>query len=206
MSLDRRKFEQAVLYFVHECQNEHLGRVKLMKLLYYLDFDHLERHHRSVTGDDYIHLKHGPVPKSAREILDSMDGGTLCIEHVDVGAENQQHRFIPMVSYDLSVFSVEELETLRAVANRWRDTSSIGIEDASHRETPWLSTLDNQDVPKVTAFHRQPARRPSPETLDAMFRSIVSSLAAEGVTLDEEEARRWFNRAEERFFAPKSAQ
>lgn len=36
--LDERKYQRAILYFVAACNNEHLGKTKLMKLLYYLDF------------------------------------------------------------------------------------------------------------------------------------------------------------------------
>ena len=53
--------------------NKHLGKVKLMKMLYYVDFDHYERYGESITGDTYRKLQHGPVPKHADSILEAME-------------------------------------------------------------------------------------------------------------------------------------
>ena len=48
MPLNRTKFQHAVLYFLHKSNPAVMGRVKLMKLLYYLDFDHLSPSSSSV--------------------------------------------------------------------------------------------------------------------------------------------------------------
>jgi hypothetical protein len=48
---DREKLIQAILYFALNTQ--HLGKTKLFKLLYLLDFDHFRHTGRSVTGMEY---------------------------------------------------------------------------------------------------------------------------------------------------------
>lgn len=53
------KMEQAILYFCERINNVHLGKTKLMKLLYYLDFDHMEEYGTPVTGGTYKKLPHG---------------------------------------------------------------------------------------------------------------------------------------------------
>ena len=193
MALNRTRFQNAVLYFLHESNPAVMGRVKLMKLLYYLDFDHLERYRRSVTGDGYIHLEHGPVPRSAWDVIASMDGNMLCIEHEHIGLPNPRHVFKPLVPYDLSVFSDSERAVLISVNEKWRDATGAEIELASHQELPWLSTREKQEVPKITAFRRRPAEPPSPELREQMLQSIVSSLSKEGVDVPEEQARRIFD-------------
>ncbi len=54
-----KKMEQAILFFLEHINNVHLGRTKLMKLLYYVDFDHYEKYGRSITGAEYHKLPHG---------------------------------------------------------------------------------------------------------------------------------------------------
>ena len=46
-----------------------MGKVKLNKLLYYLDFVSFRDNGCSVTGDKYINKEFGPVPKSIDEML-----------------------------------------------------------------------------------------------------------------------------------------
>ena len=56
------KLQQTILYFLEHINNVHLGRTKLMKLLYFVDFNHFETHGKSVTGATYRKLPHGPYP------------------------------------------------------------------------------------------------------------------------------------------------
>lgn len=58
---ERQKLVEAVLYFATNVKK--LGKVKLFKLLYFLDFEHFRDTGRSVTGMDYVAWKMGPVRK-----------------------------------------------------------------------------------------------------------------------------------------------
>jgi len=205
MPLNQRKFREAVLYFVHTCNPDTLGRVKLMKLLYYLDFDHLERYRRSVTGDTYVHLEHGPVPKSSWNIIQDMDGSDIKVTEVDVGAANPRHNFAPLRDFDLSIFSESERQMLKAVSARWKYASTEAIRDASHREAPWMLTEMKADVPKDLALCRHPNSRPSPEFQEHLLQSIVSSMRQEGIEIPEDEARALFKQAEASFW-PEAAE
>ena len=49
----REKQKNALLYFIGHTNNSKLGKTKLLKLLYFLDFGFFEKHDRSVTGDVY---------------------------------------------------------------------------------------------------------------------------------------------------------
>jgi len=72
-SLDRDKYAEVLRYLLSsEANNDKLGKVKLMKLLYYADFDHYAAHRQSLTGDRYFKLPYGPVPSKAEEILEDM--------------------------------------------------------------------------------------------------------------------------------------
>ena len=63
-ALNRDKYTQALLYFITECGNEHLGITKLNKLFYYLDFISYRDRRTTVTGETYVHLSKGPLATS----------------------------------------------------------------------------------------------------------------------------------------------
>lgn len=60
VSHEREKMINAIIYFANHTR--HLGKIKLFKLLYLLDFEHFSQTGRSVTGLDYRAWKFGPVP------------------------------------------------------------------------------------------------------------------------------------------------
>ena len=66
------KLQQVILYFLEHINNVHLGRTKLMKLLYFVDFDHYEAHGVSVTGAAYRKLPHGPYPDKVEKLIAKM--------------------------------------------------------------------------------------------------------------------------------------
>jgi uncharacterized phage-associated protein len=188
MALQQDKYRQAILYFLHECDNQHLGVVKLMKLLYFLDFDHFERHRSAVTRDVYRRLPRGPVPARAKDILDDLVlDGEIVPRTVEVG-DYEQFRYDPQVPYDLSVFTDDERAVLRSVADRWRNASSTAIEQATHAELPWIVTAPYATIPYRLAFHRKRDRRLSPLDRDDMIHSAIGSQSLEGVELSYEEA------------------
>jgi len=153
-ALNMQKYEQAVLFFARTCNNTHLGSTKLMKLLYYLDFDHYEQYNEPVTGDAYFKYPHGPVPSSAETILDSMVGRGLLERGFPWRGPYKQHRVTPLVEYDLSVFTDTEREVLHRVCERWATATKQQIEDQTHREAPWLAVGDWEEIPYEYAYYR----------------------------------------------------
>src|SRR5262249_37224158 len=71
------KLQQVILYFLEHINNVHLGRTKLMKLLYFVDFDHFEAHGASVTGATYRKLPHGPYPDKIEKVIAKMETAGL---------------------------------------------------------------------------------------------------------------------------------
>jgi hypothetical protein len=57
----RKKLLHAVLYFATKVKNP--SKVKIFKLLYFLDFEHYRQTGQSVTNLDYFAYDFGPVPK-----------------------------------------------------------------------------------------------------------------------------------------------
>ena len=188
MALNLDKYRQTILYLLHECDNQHLGVVKLMRLLYFVDFDHFEQFRSSLTGDVYRRLPRGPVPSSAAAVLDDMvlDGEIVPLT-VEVG-DFKQYRYEPQVAYDLSEFCDGDRQILAAVVRRWRDVPSKEIEQASHDELPWLVTKPNEVIPYVLAFHRATPTRLTTQERQDMILSAIGSQSIEGVELSFDDA------------------
>src|SRR3990172_4909529 len=53
-TLNEGKLREAILYFVERANNIHLGVTKLMKLLYFADFDNCEQYGCTITGARYV--------------------------------------------------------------------------------------------------------------------------------------------------------
>ena len=125
--LDEHKLVNAILYFVTDPEIRDLGKTKLMKLLYFADFDHFEQYDQPITGARYIRLDHGPVPDDARNTMRNMlQSGDLTESKVAVGGYDR-FAYAASREFNPSVFTPEELETLRSDSrcsprstSRWR--------------------------------------------------------------------------------------
>ncbi|MGB2632132.1 MAG: hypothetical protein WBC48_04425, partial [Minisyncoccales bacterium] len=53
MALNRKKYQNAILYLCQKLKGEVRGKKKLAKLLYFVDFGLYEKDQKSVTGDIY---------------------------------------------------------------------------------------------------------------------------------------------------------
>ena len=153
---NQKKFKNAVLYFSKYCTPDTVGKVKLAKLLYYLDFDHFEKHGEPVTRAKYIHKSMGPVPDDFNaQIGEMIDEGLISIQYKDLGYVNLMELVVAHAEPDMTVFGEEEMETLQAVLQRWQSASGSRMSEQSHEEAPWKGTLCNEEVPYQLALHRQ---------------------------------------------------
>ena len=85
--LIKEKYKQVIPFLLNsDANNVRLGKVKLFKLLYYVDFDHFQEFKSSVTGDWYRKLPYGPVPVNAQDLLYEMRSEErIAIEKQPVG-------------------------------------------------------------------------------------------------------------------------
>src|SRR3989344_1268940 len=153
--INEKKYKNAILFFAQKIQNGSLGKVKLMKLLYFLDFDYFEKYGKSITGDEYLRFEHGPVPHAAKALLDKMSGKEIKIsKHKMPDGLNDQERIEALQEPDVSVFSPEEVLMLEEVASKWERFSGSEMKNASHGEAPWIATKPNDVIDYNLAYYR----------------------------------------------------
>jgi putative zinc finger/helix-turn-helix YgiT family protein len=132
------KFFEAIKYF---CFKERVFKTKLMKLLFYADFDHFKEYTVSITGARYARLPYGPVPDQFERwlaALTSDDGGIRKEE--DWNNEYPGEVFICDTSPDLSIFSPSELRVLAAVKEFFQSYNAKRLSDFSHNEKGYQET------------------------------------------------------------------
>lgn len=159
MKISLPKLKAIILYFGTYTDPKFLGKVKLMKLFYFLDFLHVKRFGAPVTYDSYINLEYGPIPSMIKNLIDTADddidnsliADTITVEKID---GSDIHRIIPTRKFtenDKKYFSDNELEILKKVCLRFGNKNTKEIVDASHNEAPWKKTKFMDTIPYTLA-------------------------------------------------------
>jgi uncharacterized phage-associated protein len=168
-TIDWHKYQQAILFILTSpANNRLLGKVKLFKLLYYLDFDHYQTYKLPITGDMYRKLPYGPVPRNGANVLSGMVAeGLIDMTTQQVGDYTQYVFKALHLPHTEETFSKTEIEVLYQVCLKWANHSTNEIVTATHGEAPWLGVEMGDEIPYSLAFYRR-------------------QLAGEGVADDEE--------------------
>lgn len=135
------KFVQTILYFAHHTQA--LGKIKLFKLLFLLDFEHFRQTGRSVTGMEYRAWRMGPVPAELVQQWDQPDD--VLRNAIKIVPEQiisySRDRVVPLQPFDARHFSKREMRLMESIAMEYRDTLSEGMIDVTHAENgAWCKT------------------------------------------------------------------
>lgn len=181
MRININKLKAILLYF--SLNTEHLGKVKLMKLIYFLDFMHVKKYGAPVTYDSYTNLKHGPIPSTVKNMIDDAEED---IEHSNLKdvinieiwrkgrTEKVMCKIVPTRKFsenDKKYFSETEFEILGKVATRFKESTADQIEEASHKESPWKDTKYLDQIPYSLAA-RDPDSEVSEEEIELLLKSL----------------------------------
>src|ERR1035437_7127831 len=119
VKINQKKYKNAIIFFAKRIQNGTLGKLKMMKLLYFLDFDFFEKYGKSVTGDEYLRFENGPVPRMAEKFLKSMNGKGITVKNKKVAPGYKDQQCIePLAAFDHALFSKEEIMMMEEVADK----------------------------------------------------------------------------------------
>lgn len=166
VSHEREKLINAIVYFARH--TKYCGKIKLIKLLYLLDFEHCRQTGRSVTGMDYLAWKMGPVPLDfyqeweggfSRDLADAID---IIPEKI---IDHTRETVVAKVNFDDRHFTKRELRIMTSLAEQLRDSYSKPMIDLTHAQLgPWEKIWDsgrgnNERIPYALAIDdRDPDR------------------------------------------------
>ncbi len=159
--VNQKKIEAILVYFSNFTNTRYLGKVKLMKLFYFLDFTHAKKYASPVTYDTYYNLEHGPIPSTIKNLVENVvDDPENALLKDTIGCEfpkgTKMCRILAKRNFtkeDASLFSETEMKVIEEVVKRFKNSSTEKIEAESHREAPWVETKLLQQIPYYLAAH-----------------------------------------------------
>ncbi len=157
MPLQRKKYQNAVLYLCQKLKGEVRGKKKLAKLLYFADFDFFEKYQKSITGDIYNAYPKGPLPSALSEIVDQLvSKKMLSVESVREWGEDYAPTeiFKCIGDPDTTVFDDKELKMLDRIVKRYGGLNGEQLAELSHAEAPYAATEPYQEIPYEFTYYR----------------------------------------------------
>jgi uncharacterized phage-associated protein len=154
---------QSVVYFAHTTRK--LGKTKLYKLLYFLDFQHFRDTGHPVTDLTYYAWKMGPVPKTLHEQIG--DGRAHEIFRTKVAFEQKRIGDREMLTvnalsaFDATHFTRRQLRMLDELSAKYRDSDAAEMIEQTHLENlPWhqiweVEKRKQAEIPYMLAARRQ---------------------------------------------------
>jgi uncharacterized phage-associated protein len=161
ISREREKLCQAIVFFAQNTRK--LGKTKLFKLLYFLDFEHFKLRGRSVTGSEYFAWPRGPVPKALFEEFENPGEDLLhCVQFSKIATQRGgMNKVTSKTKFDSRVFSRRELAIMKSLAERYLDSTADEMIEQTHLENrPWhqiyeVSGRRQAEIPYELALNRQ---------------------------------------------------
>ena len=124
---DPQAAREVVLWFL----NKHGGKLdilKLVKLIFLADREHLFRYGRTIVGGFYVAMQHGPVPSNLYD--DLKDAKQFPDKHpYDFSGEYQ---LTAKESFDEDEFSESELEILEMIDSEFGKMDPFKLRDLTH--------------------------------------------------------------------------
>lgn len=181
MKIPIPKLKAMMRFFGTYTDERLLGKTKLMKLFYFVDFEHTRKFGSPITYDDYYHLDHGPIPSVIKNLVDEVDddfdnatlSDTISIEQRDGSALKRISSARKFSEKDLKYFSDTEMQTMKAISKRFETATAKEIEKASHEEAPWQETRFGEKISYLLALKGAESNVKEEEV--SLFLNIVNS-------------------------------
>jgi uncharacterized phage-associated protein len=154
---DKEKFENVLLFFLEHSNNALLGKTKLMKLFYFLDFSFYQKYEKSITGAMYVHFKYGPIPSEGDTTLKELLKKKMitCVETRRGGYP--QKRYLAKEPFNEDLFNSDEIVFMWATVMKYDQYTAKEIEELSHQEPPWIATKQGEYINYHLAKYRSPS-------------------------------------------------
>lgn len=143
---NREKLINAMIFFALNTNRKKIGKTKMSKLLFALDFEHFKQTGRFVTGVKYYAFPKGPYPKEVFEALSARESPKDIARYLWVTAMYEEDgeekgllfKVKRKVQPDFSLFSKREIEIMTRLAEIFYDATAKQVTHWSHsRGSPW---------------------------------------------------------------------
>ncbi len=154
MNFNSDKMKALVLYLARAAHDDYtFGRVKLAKLLYYVDMEAYLRRGESITGATYMKRREGPAAREFVPVRDQMIAAGDAVE-VPVTYPNGRigKKLQANTDPDESLLDDDERGIADEISQLFAGWSGAAMSEYSHNEIGWqVATLD-QPIPYYAYF------------------------------------------------------
>jgi uncharacterized phage-associated protein len=142
---DAQKAIEAILYVASRVKDPTFHRVS--KLLYFADKQQLSNYGCVIVGDDYVAMRHGPVPSRVYDILKAVRDGR---PHLARQAERafevvDKFHIRPRRDANLSLLSDADVDSLNAVIGEFGRLSFNELTHRSH-DAAWQGAGEDEFI------------------------------------------------------------
>lgn len=152
------KLKELIVYISSKCGDDiKYSKTKLNKILFYSDFLYYFKRRKPITGHDYVHLPHGPIPNDIEAILKEMAGKDIGFSVLWAGPYKQT-KLVALREPNLQLFDAEMIahvdSIIDAVCNK-RSLSANQLSELTHEFMGWVVTNDGEEIPYQTVFVKE---------------------------------------------------
>ena len=141
---------RAVVLYIMQSFTQGVDYIKLFKILYFAQQDHLVKYGKVIVEDSFIALKHGPVPAYTYKALQIAEGKPLdgnfdeFLSDIEVRDKKVYTSAVP----DMDYISGANKRCLDAAIAKYKDTDPYDLSDLSH-DSAWEEAMTRiQDDPQ----------------------------------------------------------
>lgn len=153
MRYNENKFKNAVLYLAKHGGPD-IGKKKLAKLLYFIDFTLYEIRKKSLTEMVYAKKDYGPMPEPRvfyNALAELKKKDIIDIKNPD---RRRLERIIAKGDPDMKAFSNKEKEILEQITEKHRLNNAGDLEKIAQSEPPYKMVNYGEEIPYHLAFYR----------------------------------------------------
>lgn len=141
---------KAVLLYIMQSFPQGVDYIKLFKILYFAQQDHLVKYGKVLVEDSFKALKHGPVPTYTYKALQIAEGKPLegNFEEFFTGIEVRDKKVYTSAKPDMDYISGADKRCLDAAIAKYKDIDPYDLSNLSH-DSAWKGAMERiQDDPQ----------------------------------------------------------
>lgn len=142
MNRKERKAIQAVNYFARKPKGNSIDKLKVIKLLWIADRYHLLKYGRTISGDRYHAMPHGPVASTMYGSINPVSD-----DYTSQFLRTEKHSVRSLADCDLSMFSKSDLEVMESVWETFGKLNGGQLRMMSHEFPEWKRFEDYLNSP-----------------------------------------------------------
>ncbi len=132
------KIKAAILY-VLKIFPEGVDYIKLFKILYFAQQEHLVKYGKPIIDETFYALKHGPVPSFSYKVFQASEGKqkmsddfSIFLEGIKVNCKDNVVSIFAQTEADMDELSISNIKCLDNSINKHKDIDPYDLSELSH--------------------------------------------------------------------------